>query len=874
MAVMEKLAFFGKGGIGKSTISANLSAILASEGRKILHIGCDPKHDSTLALTEDASILTFQERHQASHFTSLTAAEVLTKGKFGIDCVEAGGPEPGLGCAGYGINQLLETLERLDLMSPAKYDTVIFDILGDVVCGGFAAPLRQGFADKIFIVASEEMAALYAANNIAKAVRTYTANGAVLGGLIVNMRDPEVDREMLERFARLLNTRILGFVPRDPIVREAEYLRKTLIEHDPGSGLVRVFKDLAAAVAAVAPGEIGAPTPMDDRLFTELSLRQFRSPPMRAQAGSGAAAPAKTERRPEREKAQARRVGGPRSLESFSKLLKLEDRWRLESAFLSPDGCIGLGVKGEDKSELVVVLKPTEIEGTFIKTPNFGLCFQGAGNPTPAAESLLRRTASRLGLVPLRTLQRVLERDPGAVGAVSAPAGAGNGRARPGDGGPPQAWPDGAGGTAAAPDQSVQFFLDETSAVGGFPQGALFVHHGDWECWFVFLSGPFGFWERKHNEGTLREGNDGPRVAQLSTDSGLEDVIRGGGVERLEAMVEDFLRRNPKPDLLVIRSYCVPAVIGDDVSKVLERMRRKYDFAIAAATALNPEIAILKTAIAQAFSSPRYLETASDPNKVDLIGFPSGRPRAELAGLVAELGLEVGQSILPGWTYTSLVKLRESGLQVLSPRSEYGVIFAELAKGPGLKFISPESPYGLLGTRNWLKAVAAAAGRPERFEEAFGERYRGLRRTWRALRASAARHRLAFVIPEADAAALSDGRSLGGLPLLPMVREMGFGVELLLWSPSPSSRPAVPGVKRFNTPEELDRLLSEGDFSAVYSDVCHDRRLLRNGKSRFSRAAFEPGFDGAVRTLRRLLRICRLPFHRRYETRWRHHGVQ
>ncbi|MFA6316494.1 MAG: nitrogenase component 1 [Elusimicrobiota bacterium] len=875
MASLETLVFFGKGGIGKSTISANLSAILASQGRRILHIGCDPKHDSTLALTGDVSMPTFQERHQASHYSELSAAEILVRGKFGIDCIEAGGPEPGLGCAGYGITQLLETLERLQLMRSGRYDTVVFDILGDIVCGGFAAPLRRGFAGRIFIVVSEEMAALYAANNIAKAVRTYAANGAVLGGLIVNTRDPSVDRAMLERFAVLLGTRILGFVPRDPAVRQAEYLRKTMLEHAPDSGFTAALKALARAATSVDAAGTPLPTPLEDSLFTELSLRQFQDPGGRAASRLKASSGVKAEAKPG---APMQRLGGPRSTAFFSRLLRLEDAsWVLSSAFLTPEGCVGLGFTGRDRANVSVILKPLDSRGAFVATPNFGVCFQGTGGVDPAAEQLLHGIAARLGPAPLRTLQAVIERDPQAVGAVFAPAGPAVPGRKPGPGEPAalMARPAVKGPPPGLP---LQFFFDETSAVGGFPQGSLFVHHGDWECWFIFLSGPFGFWERKLNLGTTVTGLDGPRVGQVSTDAGMRDVLDGRGPERLEAAIEAFLKTHPKPDMLVIRSYCLPMVLGDDVDRVLEKLRRKYGFAVTATNGLNPEIAILRSAMGSAFVGKRFAKAVPDPKKVNLIGFPGGESRQELAQLVEGLGLSVGQSLLPGWTYSGLERLPEAGLQVLSPRRDYAEVFAELAKAGGLRFVTPGSPYGLLATRAWLKGIAVAARRHGRFQKAFGERYAALRRAWRPLREAASGHSLGFVIPEADLPALSDAGSLGGLPLLPLVREMGFGVELFLWNPPAqggrSASSAGPGFSRFSTAEELDDLLSQSACSAVYSDVCHDRRLLRHGKSRFSRFDFEPGFDGALRSLSRLLRLCRLPFHRRYERLWRSHGVQ
>ncbi len=269
---MTNIVIFGKGGIGKSTIASNLSTVYALQGRKVLHVGCDPKHDSTLGLVEGGLIETFMEKYSrvfgVRDHVELKPEDLLVKGRLGIDCIEAGGPEPGVGCAGRGISLMLEALQDLRILDNGGYDIQVFDVLGDVVCGGFAAPLRKGFAEKIVIVASEELMALYAANNIAKSVKTYSSNGVYLAGVVANLKDGQVERGRLERFAALLNTRILEFVPRDPAVREAEFARdKTVVERAPGSPFTKSVESLAAKILAVRREDCPVPTPMDDRRF-------------------------------------------------------------------------------------------------------------------------------------------------------------------------------------------------------------------------------------------------------------------------------------------------------------------------------------------------------------------------------------------------------------------------------------------------------------------------------------------------------------------------------------------------------------------------------------------------------------------------------
>ncbi len=270
---MQRLAFYGKGGIGKSTIAASLSAIMARSGKRVLHVGCDPKHDSTVSLMGGAMIPTVVNQ---SLRDVIRPEEIVSVSPLGVHCVEAGGPHAGVGCAGRGISRTLEIFDRADLLSSDRYDVVSFDILGDVVCGGFAAPLRHRVGEKVIIVASEEVMSLYAANNIAKAVLTYASNGIVCAGMVINLRDNNEDLAPAERFAKLLGVRILGVGRRDPIVREAEYQRITVVQHAPDSQIVAELAKLAETILSVDPKQCRPPTPLSDEDFYAYTRRKFR----------------------------------------------------------------------------------------------------------------------------------------------------------------------------------------------------------------------------------------------------------------------------------------------------------------------------------------------------------------------------------------------------------------------------------------------------------------------------------------------------------------------------------------------------------------------------------------------------------------------
>ena len=220
---MIKLAIYGKGGIGKSTISCNTSAALVRRGLTVMQIGCDPKADSTALLHNGERIPTVLELCREKGEQNLSLSDVVHITDSGVICVEAGGPIPGLGCAGRGIIKALETLEKLGAYETYKPDAVIYDVLGDVVCGGFSMPMRKGYADKIFVVTSGEKMARYAAANICMAVDNFKSRGyASLGGIILNCRGTADEEQSAAELAADFNTAVIGKIDRSPQIAEAD----------------------------------------------------------------------------------------------------------------------------------------------------------------------------------------------------------------------------------------------------------------------------------------------------------------------------------------------------------------------------------------------------------------------------------------------------------------------------------------------------------------------------------------------------------------------------------------------------------------------------------------------------------------------------
>ena len=241
---MKKIAIYGKGGIGKSTTVSNVSVAMAAMGLTVMQIGCDPKADSTRGLTGGRSIPTVLDTLRENGDAALS--DLVFQSATGVYCVESGGPVPGVGCAGRGIITAFEKLQELDAYEVYKPDVVLYDVLGDVVCGGFAMPIRGGYADDVCIVTSGEMMSLYAASNIAHAVKSFGRRGyATLRGLIFNAKNIEGEEDLVARAAAEIGAPVLKRLPRHPLVQQAEELGKTVAEAFPDSDMAEQYRELA-----------------------------------------------------------------------------------------------------------------------------------------------------------------------------------------------------------------------------------------------------------------------------------------------------------------------------------------------------------------------------------------------------------------------------------------------------------------------------------------------------------------------------------------------------------------------------------------------------------------------------------------------------
>jgi nitrogenase iron protein NifH len=255
---LKQIAIYGKGGIGKSTTTSNLSAALSVMGFKVMQFGCDPKSDSTNTLRAGQYIPTVLDTIRER--SSVKAHDVIHEGYNGIYCVESGGPAPGVGCAGRGIITAVELFKQQKVFEELDLDFVIYDVLGDVVCGGFAMPIREGIAEHVFTVSSSDFMSIYASNNLFKGIKKYSnSGGALLGGVIANSINAGYSRDIIDDFTARTKTRVMEYIPRSITVTQSELKGKTTIEAAPDSAQAKIYMRLAEKMAAHEVSETPSP---------------------------------------------------------------------------------------------------------------------------------------------------------------------------------------------------------------------------------------------------------------------------------------------------------------------------------------------------------------------------------------------------------------------------------------------------------------------------------------------------------------------------------------------------------------------------------------------------------------------------------------
>jgi len=313
----RQIAFYGKGGIGKSTVVANVTASLAAMGHRVLQVGCDPKGDSSRTLLGGKSQVAVLDLLRATgpgrrQKRPIAVEDMVQTGFLGVETIESGGPEPGFGCAGRGITMTMEAMTKLGVFARG-HDFVFYDVLGDVVCGGFAVPIRDSYAEEVYLVVSGEFMALYAANAICKGVARFAERGRTrIAGIVANERQVRGEREIVEAFADRVGTRLVELIPRDPVVQAAENAKKTVVEHAPSSPMAAVYRGLARKVAG--PATLVLPRPLSNEELEALFLETHDRAEASASRTSSAPRPARPVPPPARREKSPRRPrpGGAR----------------------------------------------------------------------------------------------------------------------------------------------------------------------------------------------------------------------------------------------------------------------------------------------------------------------------------------------------------------------------------------------------------------------------------------------------------------------------------------------------------------------------------------------------------------------------------
>ncbi len=861
---MQKIAVYGKGGSGKSTISAALSVTFAMAGKQVLHVGCDPKADSTFTITGGKRIKTLLDLLGDGHLRP-AAEDFVVQGRFGIDCIEAGGPKPGAGCGGRGIARMFELLDAIGLLRERDYDVVIFDVLGDVVCGGFAAPLRLGFADRAFIVVSEEPLSIYAANNIAHAIDTYSSNGVRLGGLILNVSDDLEAVAMVESFAAAIGSSVAGVIPRDKQIQLIERDHKTAAELPADSATLTAIRNLAEQVLGSFELEYELPVPLSVEGLFQLLSPSGGDGEVVAEGGGEAegdkspepSVPAKEVETPgaiqtrERLLPEDRTVrGGAASVAALNRLIGLESgkvkRLLLEVTDVTfARNRLLVTIAGPSLSPMTFEFKHKDEGAGYGQVNDLSISHTTplTSQNRPLLDRLVER-ATKSGLE-YDHLTTMLARDPEAELEASEEERKDTVRRQVGFSARHwSVW--GAEGT-----QGVFVYEHERSRqVQGelrLGDGAIRVHHGTEACQASeedvnvhtthFVRFP---WRLHGSRQDRAEGAD-----QYLTNIRDFELIAGSN-QSLETALTTVLDSGAVAPV-VIDISCTPVIAGEDWQGAVDRFTARYPGPVVSSAVGGTD---LSQALVEAGRNALGRATFDDGGRgLNLVGFPRTRSSDEVATILDVAGIPVASRVLPELSLHALEQYGAAAAQLLWPQAEYEPVYQELFTTLPLptEYVAP--PFGIKGVEAMVGLAAGLVGMDgEQALAQLEEKFAICKRQLTPLQERAAQHRIGIALTARQADLLDDPSTMCGVPLVAFLEELGFQVEVLHDSQDEG---------------RLKWWLGSG-LSLVYSDLSTDRRLQAVGLPHFALSDLEAGLDGAVRTARRLLRLANATFFSNY----------
>lgn len=571
---------------------------------------------------------------------------------------------------------------------------------------------------------------------------------------------------------------------------------------------------------------------------------------------------------------------GPRALCALESLLGLNAKdksWRL-------DGACGLGqenirVRLSLKSgahRLVFYLLPRSAPEASIRTA--GLSLAPKGTTGPAADKLLQVFASRLGERTLEDVVGVLNDDPRSFTETVTPGRSGDQVKVPCIGQPMHLLE--AGWRNFYADQDFEVLLGVPSCSS---EKTINIEYADLECYYArprrsFTKWTFMDWpeesENGADEASADSGGEGVREGSIVTELEERDMVMGTG-ERADALVEEVRKRAKPGDYLLFTHLCTPIIMGEDFSGLARRCEKEIGgSSVSWSQKDRDENDNFGDHFRSMLAKPGFFDEPGDPLAVNLFHFPRRVRENELRPFLNEIGLKINISVFPDVSFSILDRLPQAHWQVFCERSSYPTKVHDLLAASPRAVVPARAPYGVEGTRQCLRAIAAAAGKEPQFDKAWAAKMAAFMPSWEEMRKEAAGYRLAFVVSEATLPRLLELRYGHGAPLAVMAMEMGFGIDLVYYdrhAEAPELPPALKDAKVsvFRTPWELERALRAGEFAAVYSDIFFDWRISRAGKARFSSKDFEMGLEGARRTFEKLLPLCRLTFYRQYASHLR-----
>lgn len=592
-------------------------------------------------------------------------------------------------------------------------------------------------------------------------------------------------------------------------------------------------------------------------------MPEDKTQPMGAAAGKDAAVATPS---PEGARGGRHVTAGPKATLAMARLLGLgatAEGWRLEGLCGQGEENVRLSL-ANGGHRLVFDLRPRSAREAQVRAPGLSLAAEGGGGP--AVRRFLEAAASRLGDRGLDDVLRMIEADPRSFVEQWAPGQDGDRIKVPCIGQPIGLLEAGWRNFYADQDFEVLLGVPHCSS-----NKTVNIQYADIECYYARPKLSFRKWtfldwpEEDKDEDLHRDGGESNIVTELEE----RDMILGTG-ERADAVVEEVRKNAAAGKFLLFTHLCTPIVMGEDFQGLARRCEKEVG---GTAVRWSQKDRDQNDNFGEHFRSllgrPGFFEPPGDPMAVNLFHFPKRCREAEILPFLEGIGVKTNVCAFPDVDFPSLENLPKAVWQVFCERSSYPTKVRELLAASPRPVVSVRAPYGLEGTGECLRGIAAATGKEKDFEAAWGQTLGGFLPSWEKMRQEAAGRRLAFVVSETTLPRLLGLRYGFGAPLAGMIREMGFGMELLYYERH-GQAPEIPEGLRgsritvFRSPWELERALRQGGFEAVYSDVFFDWRITRAGKARFSSKDFEMGLEGARRTFQRLLAVCRLPFYRRY----------